>query len=139
MMARSTSAAWKRGALFIALTQKPNCEQIHAQLVIMFSIHVTAGHTTNFIVCGRGASSLVHYWYHPDSYDRCIPAEVAPEVIEPDKRIRGDPISCPSLCHFTCQSKVFSFASYLQASASPWQRAPCRLLSMCTKMQGHGR
>ena len=39
-------------------------------------------------VC-RGASSLVHYWYHPDSYDRCLPAEVAPEVVEPDKRIRG--------------------------------------------------
>ena len=37
----------------------------------------------------RGASSLVHYWYHPDSYDRCLLAEVAPEVIEPDKRIRG--------------------------------------------------
>ena len=42
-------------------------------------------------VC-RGASSLVHYWYHPDSYDRCLPAEVAPEVVEPDKRIRGKPL-----------------------------------------------
>jgi len=37
----------------------------------------------------RGVTSLVHYWYHPDSYDRCLPAEVAPEVVEQDKRIRG--------------------------------------------------
>ena len=40
-------------------------------------------------VCGRGTASLVHYWYHPDSYDRCLSAEVAPEVVEPDKRIKG--------------------------------------------------
>ena len=65
---------------------------------------MTAGHMTRFSVCGRGASSLVHYWYHPDSYDRCIPAEVAPEVVEPDKRIRGDHFSCPSLCHLTCKA-----------------------------------
>ena len=31
----------------------------------------------------------MHYWYHPDSYDRCLSAEVAPEVVEPDKRIKG--------------------------------------------------
>lgn len=37
----------------------------------------------------RGPQTLVHHWYRPDSYDSCIPASVAPEAIEVDKRIRG--------------------------------------------------
>ena len=40
-------------------------------------------------VACRGPQTMVHYWYQPDSYDRCIPASVAPEAIEVDKRIRG--------------------------------------------------
>ncbi len=44
----------------------------------------------NLCVCGRGTDVLVHYWYYPDSYDRCIPASVAPEAIETDKRIKGE-------------------------------------------------
>jgi hypothetical protein len=40
--------------------------------------------------------ALVHYWYWPDSYDRCIPATVAPENVEADKRIKGN-IPCPLL------------------------------------------
>ena len=38
---------------------------------------------------GRGDKALVHRWYEPDSYDSCMPAAVAPEALEPDKRIRG--------------------------------------------------
>ncbi|CAL8469788.1 g9330 [Coccomyxa elongata] len=37
----------------------------------------------------RGTGMLVHFWYYPDSYDRCIPASLAPETVEHDKRIKG--------------------------------------------------
>ena len=76
------------------------------------------------VSCGfvcRGASSLVHYWYHPDSYDRCLPAEVAPEVIEPDKRIRGRH-SLPQLLHV---------GKAVQGHAS------LCLEAMCMRFQGH--
>jgi hypothetical protein len=42
----------------------------------------------------RGNKTLVHRWYEPDSYDSCLPAAVAPEALEPDKRIRGAPPCC---------------------------------------------
>lgn len=38
----------------------------------------------------RGTDVLVHYWYYPDSYDRCLAANVAPETIESEKRIKGE-------------------------------------------------
>ncbi len=41
----------------------------------------------------RGAMARVHFWYTPDSYDQNLPADVAPEKLEPDKRIRG---KCPA-------------------------------------------
>lgn len=31
----------------------------------------------------------MHWWYFPDSYDCCIPAESAPADLEPDKELRG--------------------------------------------------
>ncbi|KAK9813885.1 hypothetical protein WJX73_003291 [Symbiochloris irregularis] len=37
----------------------------------------------------RGSMALVHWWYLPDSYNGYIPADTAPEVAEPDKRIKG--------------------------------------------------
>ena len=41
-------------------------------------------------LCCRGTDVLVHYWYYPDSYDRCLAANVAPETIESEKRIKGE-------------------------------------------------
>ena len=38
----------------------------------------------------------MHFWYTPDSYDKNLPADVAPEKLEPDKRIRGELRSLPS-------------------------------------------
>lgn len=43
---------------------------------------------SRFLAC-RGAAARVHFWYTPDSYDKNLPADVAPEKLEPDKRIRG--------------------------------------------------
>ena len=40
-------------------------------------------------VACRGAAARVHFWYTPDSYDQNLPAGVAPEKLEADKRIRG--------------------------------------------------
>ncbi len=31
----------------------------------------------------------MHFWYTPDSYDQNLPMDIAPEKLEPDKRIRG--------------------------------------------------
>lgn len=33
--------------------------------------------------------ALVHWWYTPDSWNGYIPADTAPEIAEPDKRIKG--------------------------------------------------
>ena len=38
----------------------------------------------------RGAKSLVHWWYFPDSYDEAIDPDDAPEVIEADKQPEGE-------------------------------------------------
>eukprot|EP00210_Caulerpa_lentillifera_P002940 g2807.t1 len=37
----------------------------------------------------RPGEFLVHYWYYPDSYDNWMPAEVAPENLEPDHKAIG--------------------------------------------------
>ncbi|KAK9817370.1 hypothetical protein WJX74_007089 [Apatococcus lobatus] len=37
----------------------------------------------------RNHDALVHHWYLPDSYDEYIPNDVAPNVDEPDKQVRG--------------------------------------------------
>ena len=39
-------------------------------------------------VC-RASKALVHWWYAPDSYDAYINADTAPEVAEPDRRVKG--------------------------------------------------
>ena len=40
------------------------------------------------VLC-RGTDAKVHWWYWPDSYDEYIPADVAPEALDPDKLIKG--------------------------------------------------
>ena len=40
-------------------------------------------------LCDRPGEFFVHYWYFPDSYDNWMPADVAPENLEPDHKPIG--------------------------------------------------
>ena len=48
----------------------------------------------------------MHFWYTPDSYDKNLPADVAPERLEPDKRIRGERSSGAAARLLACSSDI---------------------------------
>lgn len=98
MMGWSTFAAWRKGHRAPRAAKAPPNDTFWAGL----TAYIRAGTLSlmrqseyllkgdKHLVC-RGTDVLVHYWYYPDSYDRCIPASEAPETLEPDKRIKGEP------------------------------------------------